>query len=335
VAAVVETYNGLNTTSADGLKVVEELYGWVPARGGIANLGLVRRVPFPSTVTHYVSTSDDVVWERTVEVQDAQYYGEYARLWGGRTSYAGGSTSHDTWFGGPVGLRVSPSMSLTNGNPPPVREICVDPDVCSTPRDEFFLSMGAFTDAAGHLSHSDIFSSEYSGQIYADGELVLDMFASVFMNTEVPAGKHRFKVVTETKRQNQFWQLSTDVKTVWGFTADSPKAPVLDEVLPMLGVEYTMNLSSTNHAAAGRFSFGVSFVMPNGVETLPVAKRSVDISWDGGHTWKAAKLSACSTTSCSVQVTNKSGAHATLRVKATDTGGNTVAQKIVDAYVVD
>ena len=102
------------------------------------------------------------------------------------------------------------------------------------------------------------------------------MFASVFMNTEVPAGKHRFKVVTETKRQNLFWQLSTDVKTVWGFTSDTPKAPVLDEVLPMLGVDYAMNLSSTNTAPAGRFDFGVSFAMPNGVKTLPVTKRSVD-----------------------------------------------------------
>ena len=283
VAAVVETYDGMNTTSADGLKVVEELYGWIPARGGVANIGLVRRVPFPSTVTHYVSTGQDVEWERTVVVQDAAYYGEYARLWGGRNTYAGGSTSYDTWFGGPVGLRVAPFMSLTNGAPPPVREICVDPDICWTPRDEMFLSMGAFTDAAGHLGHSDLFSNEYSGQIYADGELILDMLASVFMNTEVPAGKHRFKVVTETKRQNLFWQLSTDVKTVWRFTSDTPKPPVLDEVLPMLGIDYTMNLSSTNHAPAGKFAFGVSFVMPNDVKTVPVAKRSIEISWDGGQ----------------------------------------------------
>ena len=335
VAAVVETYKGLDTSSGDGLKVVEELYGWVPARGGVANIGLVRRVPFPSTVTHYVSTSDGVEWERTVEVQDAQYYGEYARLWGGRSTYSGGSTTHDTWFGGPIGLRVSPTMSLTNGNPPPVREICVDPNICAEPRDEFFLSMGAFTDAAGHLGHSDIFSSEYVGSIYADGKPVLEnMFASVFMNTEVPAGKHRFKVVTETKRQNLFWQLSTDVKTVWGFTSDTPKAPVLDEVLPMLGVDYQLDLSSTNTAAAGRYDFGVSFSMPNGLETLPVTKHSVEISWDGGTTWKATKLSACDATSCQVRVTNKAGGSASLRVKATDAGGRTVKQTIVDAYVV-
>ena len=186
----------------------------------------------------------------------------------------------------------------------------MDPNECTTPRDEFFLSMGAFTDAAGHLGHSDMFSNDvYTGSIYADGEPVLEnMFASVYMNTEVPAGKHRFKVVTETKRQNQFWQLSTDVKTVWGFTADTPKAPVLDEVLPMLGIDYTMNLSSTNHAAAGALQLRRELRDAHRCRRLhPVTKRSVDISWDGGKTWKAAKLSACSTNSCSVQVTNKSG----------------------------
>ena len=69
----------MGSTSADGALAVEELVGWVPERGGVANIGLVRRVPFPTTVTHYVSTG--AVWERTVAVQDATYGGEYGRLY--------------------------------------------------------------------------------------------------------------------------------------------------------------------------------------------------------------------------------------------------------------
>ncbi len=69
VAAVVEDYRGLGTTSQDGLVAMEELIGWVPSRGGVANLGQMRLVPFPSTVTHYVSA--DAVWERKVMVLDA------------------------------------------------------------------------------------------------------------------------------------------------------------------------------------------------------------------------------------------------------------------------
>ena len=109
-----------------------------------------------------------------------------------------------------------------------------------------------------------MFSNEFSGQIYADDELVLDMFASVFMNTEVPTGKHRYKVVTDTQRENPFWQLSTRVKTEWGFDSDTPKGA--RDILPMLGVDYRMPLSSTNSAPAGKFTFTVAFTMPNGVD---------------------------------------------------------------------
>ena len=120
VAAVVEDYRGLGTTSQDGLVAMEELIGWVPSRGGVANLGQMRLVPFPSTVTHYVSA--DAVWERKVMVLDATYLGEYANLWAPRRTFRGGTKTRDTWFGGPVGSRVSPLQSVTNGAPPPVRE---------------------------------------------------------------------------------------------------------------------------------------------------------------------------------------------------------------------
>ena len=47
VAALVEHYRGMGSTSADGLQAVEELVGWVPERGGVANIGLIRAGPLP------------------------------------------------------------------------------------------------------------------------------------------------------------------------------------------------------------------------------------------------------------------------------------------------
>ena len=194
-----------------------------------------------------------------------------------------------------------------------------------------FLSQGAFTDAAGHLANSDLFSNEFSGQIYADDELVLDMFASVFMNIEVPAGKHRYRVVTDTQRENPFWQLSTRVKTEWGFDSDTPQGE--RDILPMLGVDYRMALSSTNSAPAGKFTFTVAFTMPNGVTTQPVVKPTVQLSWDDGKTWSPARTS-CASTSCTVDVTNRAGGKASLRVQAADTAGRTVTQDVIRAYSV-
>ena len=92
-------------------------------------------------------------------------------------------------------------------------------------------------------------------------------------------------MVTDTQRENPFWQLSTRVKTEWGFDSDTPKGE--RDILPMLGVDYRMPLSSTNSAPAGKFTFTVAFTMPDGVTTLPVVKPTVQLSWDDGKTWVA------------------------------------------------
>ena len=318
VSALVEHYNGMGSTSADGARAVEELIGWVPERNGVANIGLVRRVPFPTTVTHYVSTGAE--WERTVAVQDTAYGGEYGRLYSPRRTFEGGSVNRETWFGGPLTSRVSPLQSVTNGSPPPVRE-----------GDEMFLSQGAFTDAAGHWADSDQFSDAFSGRIYADDELVLDMWASVFMNTTVPSGKHRYTVVTDTQRENLFWRLSTRVKTEWGFDSDTPQGE--RDILPMLSVDYRLALSSTSSAPAGKYSFSVGFRMPTGVTTLAVVTPTIQLSWDDGATWSKART-ACTGTSCTVEVTNRSGGRASLRVTAVDTAGRTVSQDVIRAYSV-
>jgi hypothetical protein len=318
VAALVEHYRGMGSTSADGLRAVEELVGWIPERDGVANIGLNRAVPFPTTVTHYVSTG--AVWERTVAIQDAEYGGEYGRLYAPRRTFDGGTTTHDTWFGGPIGSRVSPLSSITNGTPPPTRE-----------NNDLYLSMGAFTDAAGHLANSDIFSAEYSGQIYVDDVLAHDIFASVFMNTTIPAGDHRIRVVTDVQRTNPFWRLSTGIETEWTFDSDQPRDFL--QVLPMLGIDYVMPLSSTNTAPAGRYDFTVGFSMPDTVEMRPIVERRIEISWDGGQTWQPV-TTRCGDTSCKVQVRNEAGGHASLRVSATDAAGRAVSQEITDAYAV-
>ena len=319
VSALVEHYNGMGSTSADGMEAVEELIGWVPERGGTANIGLLRAVPFPTTVTHYVSTG--AVWERSVMILDAEYGGEYGRLYAPRRTYAGGSTTHDSWFGGPVGSRVSPLSTVANGNPPPTRE-----------GDDLYISVGAFTDAAGHLANSDIFSNEFSGQIYVDDELQHDIFASVFMNVAIPAGDHRIRVVTRTQRENRFWQRSTDVRTEWAFDSATPEQPF--QVLPMLGIDYRMPLSSTNTATPGPFDFDVRFAMPDTVPTRAIVEHRVEISWDGGQSWTSPDRVRCQQTSCEVRVRNQPGGTASLRVSATDAAGRTVSQQIIDAYDV-
>ncbi len=318
VGAVVEHYRGLGSTSEDGLTALEELVGWVPSRDGVANVGLVRAVPFPSTVTHYVSTGAE--WERKVSILDATYGGEYANMYAPRRTFAGGSRTQDTWFGGPIASRVSPLQGLANGSPPPVRE-----------GGWLYLSQGAFTDAAGHFTNSDLFVPEYDGRIYVDGELAYETSWSTFMNNPVPHGTHRIDVRTRVQRKNPFWRRSTDITTRWSFVSKEPTGA--RSVLPMLGADYRMSLSPTATARAGRFRVGVAFRMPTGVAARPLVRHSVQVSWDHGRTWHAVSTE-CRRASCAAWVQNRPGRSASLRVRATDDRGSSFRQTVVDAYAV-
>ncbi|MFC5175428.1 S8 family peptidase [Nocardioides taihuensis] len=322
VATLVEHYRGLGSTSGRRMQAVEELIAWVPARNGVANIGLVRPVPFPGRVTHVISTGSGTRWERTVAIQDSELGGEYARLYAPRRAFAGGSRVADTWFGGVVGSRVSPLTTTTNGAPPPTRE-----------GDELFLSMGAWTDDAGHFTNSDMFASEeYDGRIFVDGDLELHQDASVFMNTAIPAGRHDIRVVAEARRHNRFWRLSDRVHTEWTFRSAPPEDAW--DVLPMLGVDYGIRLSSTNQAPAGRVGLDVDFTMPRGLPAPTITRHQVAVSWDGGDTWRAVRPQHCGDDSCHLVLHNRAGRHASLRVSATDQAGRTVRQTVLHAYSV-
>jgi hypothetical protein len=210
---------------------------------------------------------------------------------------------------------------VTNGAPPPVRE-----------RGWLYISHGAFTDAAGHYSNSDLWTPEYSGTISVDGVPIYTTDWSTFLNQRIAAGDHDVVVETRAQRKNLFWQLSTDIRTRWSFRSEQPTGA--RSVLPMLGVDYRMELSASNTAPEGQYRFEVAFPMPEGATTSPLAHRSLDVSWDQGATWEPLVLKDCDERTCSVTVRNRAGAKVSLRARADDTLGRSVEQTIVDAYAV-
>ena len=81
--------------------------------------------------------------------------------------------------------------------------------------------------------------------------------------------------------------------------------------------------------------------MPPEVEAAPLARLTVEISWDGGESVGAgrpARLSMLAQEAASRPA--RSGRQpragkASLRVTAEDTAGRTVSQTVVDAYAVE
>ena len=103
-------------------------------------------------------------------------------------------------------------------------------------------------------------------------------------------------------------------------------------------VDYDLPLDAHGEARRGQFSFELAFGMPAEAERKPIARATVEVSWDGGATWHQARLQGCgpkTRRSCTVVLLNPASGSASLRVSATDTAGRSVTQTIVDAYAVE
>ena len=317
LGAIVERYDSLGPAAGDGHQVWAMPLGWMP--GGYAAFGLVRPVAVPSTVTHYVSPIAE--WERTVEVRDATGLTE-GFLSAPRHVFAAGTTTRDQWFGGPITSRVAPSTAPWDYSSPYRQD------------DYLLLGMPPFVDQAGHLG-GVLYLDEFAGQLFQDGELIAEGDDPLRLQAFVPAERHDYRLVYSIFRHNAFWQRSSRATTEWEFSSQRPEGD--HEVTPLLSIDYDLRLSETNTAPGGAsFSFGLGFRMPPEVAVKPLARVSVEVSWDGGTSWTALDARGClKQKSCTVKLKNQRSGSASLRVSAADTAGRSVTQTVIDAYAVD
>ena len=317
LGAIVERYDSLGPAAKDGHQVWAMPLGWMP--GGYAAFGLVRPVAVPSTVTHYVSPAAE--WERTVEVRDADGVTE-GFLSAPRHVFAAGTTTRDEWFGGPITSRVAPSTAPWDYSSPYRQE------------DYFLLGMPPFVDQAGHQG-GVLYLDEFAGQLFQDGELIAEGDDPLFLQAFVPPERHDYRLVYSLFRHNAFWQRSSRATTEWVFSSQRPEGD--HEVTPLLSIDYDLRLSETNTAPGGKpFSFDLGFRMPPEVVVKPLARVSVEVSWDGGASWTALDAREClKKKSCTVKLKNQRSGSASFRVSAADTAGRAVTQTVIDAYAVD
>ena len=318
LGAIVERYDSLGPAAGDGHQAWTMPLGWMP--GGYAAFGLVRPVAVPSTVTHYVSPTAE--WERTVDVRDADGVTE-GFLSSPRRIFAAGTTTRDQWFGGPITSRVAPPTAQWDWQSAPYRQ-----------QDYIRAVMPPFVDQAGHEG-GVFYLDEFAGQLFQDGELIAEGDDSLRLQAFPPAERHDYRLVYSKFRHNAFWQRSSRATTEWEFSSQRPEGD--HEMLPLLSIDYDLPLSETNTAPGGEsFSFGLGFRMPPEVAVKPLARVSVEVSWDGGTSWTALDARGClKQKSCTVKLKNQRSGSASLRVSAADTAGRAVTQTVIDAYAVD
>lgn len=316
VASFIEQYDSLGAASKEGHEVWDLRIGWVPGRG-VAAFGLVRPVPVPSTVTHYASPIAE--WERVAEVRSPEGFYE-AALGAPPQRVSAGEKVRDRWYGGPLATNASPLLAVYGWQAFAYRW-----------GDFMWMFQPTWTDDAGHVGYP-FYLGEFEGKLYQDGELILEATEPIWMQWSVPSEAHDYELVYTTHRQNGFWRRSMTTDTRWRFESQTPTGE--HEVLPLMTIDYDLALDKLSTAPAGTFRFGVSLGMPPEVTTAPTSSVAVEISWDGGVSWEQARLSACGSSGCTVQVLNRKSGSASLRVTASDTAGRSVTQTIIDAYAV-
>lgn len=191
------------------------------------------------------------------------------------------------------------------------------------------VSVPLHSDAAGHPGGSLTDSARTA--LWRNGKLVAEFDTPGYGEFAVPAGTADYQLTVGAGRD--LTDLGTEVEASWTFRSghvagDTPK------LLPLSEIRFTPRLTADNTAPAGRvFAVPVQVRRQPGAGTVKVAKLSVDVSYDGGKTWRRATVVKVPGQGTVALVDHPAGAgYVSLRATARDTDGNTASTRIIQAY---
>ncbi|MEV4843063.1 S8 family serine peptidase [Micromonospora matsumotoense] len=282
--------------------------------GGWA-IGLATDLP-GQRVEHY--NTKGVRWESELDlgVPDPEgWLDVQAILQSLPTAYPAGRRVTETWGAAPLG----PSLPAPRWPQDGVIRI----------GDTILVSVALHSDAAGHPGGS--LNDSARTALWRNGKLVEELENPGYGEFTVPKGAADYQLTVGAKRN--LTDLSTEVEASWTFRSghvagDTPKQ------LPLSEIRFTPRLSTDNAAPAGQvFAVPVQVRRQVGAGTAKLAKLSVDVSYDGGKTWRRATVVKVPGQGTVALVNHPAGAgHVSLRATARDTDGNTASTRIIQAY---
>lgn len=186
-----------------------------------------------------------------------------------------------------------------------------------------------FNDGSGNPGSSVVTSGftrlESGGRILEEGP------PTEWMTTEVPAASAAYRLTVEASRSAEDTSTSTKVTGVWTFTSALPTSQPTAR-LPLSTVRLAPKLSLSGTAPAGG-TLTVPLKLSGAATAGQVAALTVNVSYDGGRTWKPLTVTTDAKGARSVSVKHPATAKAvSFRVDLKDKGGNTMRETITNAY---
>ncbi|MEU4704024.1 S8 family peptidase [Nonomuraea dietziae] len=277
----------------------EQRFGWRPwqAYSLGSQMEKQRIVKTPSRRAEYVS-ADGSFWQHLV---NHQY------TWDDMNRLQDGLTEPPRTY--QPGQRVSESWHA-----PVVRPAIPDWLAPSTRTgDTLEIRVPEFVDASGHVSRAGVDNDSASARFLRDGKLVEERDAAWGAFPAVPQ-EAEYRLELSTTRTSEEWTTAVATETAWTFRSKQGQ-----QVLPLLQVDYDVR--------PGLLGFAVRH--QKGVSGLTAKDLRLEVSYDDGATWRRQPVLPLGHGRYSAVVLRP---HPSLRVTATDSGGNQVRQTVIRAY---
>ncbi|MFG2169414.1 S8 family serine peptidase [Micromonospora chersina] len=293
----------------------EQRFGWRPWQEYSWNDDQ-RMVRTGTTRQEFVSAGDNW-WQQRVLHRLTWSWGP---LLGGLTQqprqYAADDRVTETWHA-PV---VRPAVPAAAGAPVPTRT-----------GDTLNLRVAEFVDADGHYAPAGWGEEQdtVERRLSRDGQQIGDLSGGWAPVATTP-GAARYRLDVTTQRASEEWRFATRTETAWQFTSARPDGEAA-QPLSLLQVDYQVPADLRGEVPGGRpHQVELTLRQPAGVPAPTGVGVRVEVSFDGGRTWRTAPVRGSGARFTATVPAGRGTV--SLRVHAGDRAGNTVDQTVLDAY---
>ncbi|PZG15724.1 serine protease [Nonomuraea aridisoli] len=200
--------------------------------------------------------------------------------------------------------------------------------------DLLLLSMQGFVDAQGNVGSA--YSSDFDNGMKTDLRLYQGD-TLLWQTNYLPAGageltpeKDTYRIEYELANEAVWAKMSTRTKGVWTFASEHAEGTT---VIPLLLAAFDAPVDLRNRAGSRRL--GLSLRHQEGAEQSAIEDVSLEVSYDDGATWKAARLRDKGERSWETTLSGRSpSGFVSLRLNASDVNGNTLSQEVIRAYAL-
>ncbi|MFJ5220997.1 S8 family serine peptidase [Streptomyces sp. NPDC088354] len=273
------------------------------------DVGVLQQTTSGAKRTDWITPAGEASWMEHAVDYSPHYTGDQ---FSGLVEYPAGHTTDVQWFG-PV---WHPRMN--EGQPLPERN-----------GDQLNVPIPAWGDGGtNHTGMQGPGTATQVNELYRGGKLVAHTEGS-WLSGDVPAAANRYRLVTST-RQTGGYPYSTATHTEWDFTSATARTDD-PQLLPLLQLDYGIRTDAGGTARRDA-QLTVTPSQLAGVSIGQVRTDAVEVSYDDGQTWQ--RLTRHGTANGGAQVRLNAPKRATflsLRVRASDTWGNTVTQTVIRA----